>query len=90
LVGPADLRRTGAFRQESGRDPNTPAVDEEQVRSVTVLLLDELSCLTWRERPQIRRIGDLAGLQRLLGHAGIRTTMCCVHVAGEEPHEGVR
>jgi hypothetical protein len=27
--------------------------------------------------------------RRLLGHADIRTTMRCVHVAEEEPHEGV-
>jgi site-specific recombinase XerD len=37
----------------------------------------------------LARTGDLAGLQRLLGHADIRTTMRYVHVAGDELHERV-
>ena len=32
---------------------------------------------------------DLAGLQRLLGHADVRTTMRYVHIAGDELHERV-
>jgi site-specific recombinase XerD len=37
----------------------------------------------------LARTGDLAGLQRLLGDADIRTTMRYVHVAGDELHERV-
>jgi site-specific recombinase XerD len=37
----------------------------------------------------LRRTNDLAGLQRLLGHADIRTTMRYVHVAQDELHERV-
>jgi site-specific recombinase XerD len=37
----------------------------------------------------LRETGDLAGLQRLLGHADIRTTMRYVHVTRDELHERV-
>jgi site-specific recombinase XerD len=37
----------------------------------------------------LRESGDLAGLQRLLGHADIRTTTRYVHVTGDELHERV-
>jgi site-specific recombinase XerD len=37
----------------------------------------------------LARTSDLAGLQRLLGHADIRTTMRYVHVGGDELHERV-
>ena len=32
---------------------------------------------------------DLAGLQLLLGHADVRTTMRYVHIAGDELHDRV-